>query len=238
MSLLTIVQNVCLDLGLESPTSVVGNSNEKFKQLLAIANREGQDLSRRTSWHALRKRNTFSLVASASQGALNGTVVSAGDFGWIIDETFNNLTKQQPIIGPIDATEIEDNQTLSIAGPYQRWYRLGANLYIDPTPTATDSCQFEYVSTFWCTDSTGATGRTAFAADGDVSLLDETLIELGITWRWLRRKGMDYSEEYATYESRVADAIARERAGKRVYLDGHLPRLGPGVTIPPGSWNL
>lgn len=214
MSLLTIIQNVADDLALDSPTTVIGNANTQVKQLLQLAQREGRDLSKRFPWKALTVANTFTYATAKDQGAVNGTVVSTSDFDYIINGTFWNQTTNEPLDGPISAMEIEQITALPVNGPYERFYFLGKNLYIDPAPTTADTGGFQYISTHWC-ESSAAAGQDKWTADDDVGRLDESLMELGIIWRFLRKKGMDYAEELRTYESRLADAIARE-GGKRI----------------------
>ncbi len=48
-----------------------------------------------------------------------------------------------------------------------------------------------------------------WAADSDVPLLDDFLFALGIKWRFLRAKGLDYQQEALTYEAAVERALSR-----------------------------
>ncbi len=49
-----------------------------------------------------------------------------------------------------------------------------------------------------------------WAADTDVALLDEDVIELGIIWRLQHRLGLDYGEEKAEFDNRLDLLIARD----------------------------
>jgi hypothetical protein len=61
---------------------------------------------------------------------------------------------------------------------------------------------------------------------------------MGLRWRWLREKGLDYAELFRTYEMQVKDALGRD-GGKRVLsMDGNRREVGPNVFIPSGSWAL
>lgn len=55
MTLLELVDQVCGELGINQPTSVIGNQNNQVKQLLALANRLGKDLVRDFEWQRLVK---------------------------------------------------------------------------------------------------------------------------------------------------------------------------------------
>lgn len=237
MSLLSIIQGVCPNLGISKPTTVIGNTDSQIIQLLAIANEEGEDLASRYGWSSMTKVNTFTMALAESQGALNSTVVTAGDFDYILNDTIWNRTLSEPIYGPAAAVERQTLAAFPVTGPYQKFWIRQGNLYINPAPTSADTGAFEYKSTNWC-QSSGGTGRTAWAADTDTGIIDERLMRLGITWRWLKRKGLDYAEDFKTYESRVVDAMARDGGKPRLNMGASPYSRAPGVFVPNGNWNL
>ena len=55
MTLLTICQDAAKEIGVPSPTSVVGSSDTTNVQLLAAANRVGKDLVTGYDWEVLIK---------------------------------------------------------------------------------------------------------------------------------------------------------------------------------------
>lgn len=237
MSLLTIVQNACDELGIAKPTVVIGNTDNQITQLLSIANREGKALASRYQWQAMVKVNTFTLALAESQGAMNGTVVSASDFDYIINDTIWNRTLAEPIFGPVSAMERQALAAFPVTGPYQRFWIRGNALFINPAPTSADTGAFEYKSTHWC-ESSGGTGQAAWAADSDVGRLNEELMTLGIIWRWLKRKGLDYAEDFNAYETQVLDAMARDGGKARLRMDSAPMERFPGVFVPQGNWSV
>ena len=66
MSLLTIIQDVCNELTLPAPNSVIGNTDQQTTQLLALSNREGQEFVKLrgpwSGWTELSKTYTFNMV--------------------------------------------------------------------------------------------------------------------------------------------------------------------------------
>ncbi len=234
MSLLTIIQDAAEDLGINSPTSVIGNTNEQIKQLLAIANREGRDLASRYLWSKLKKNTTWTTTAAEDQGLLNSAIVTDGDFDAIIPETMFNRTQTQPIIELMDETEWESRQAYGIQGVWTRYKIQGGKLYFYPAANGTDTGAFAYKSTHWC-ESSGGTGQTKWAADTDVGRLDENIMSLGIVWRWLKRYGLDYAEDFNTYEKRVLDKMARDGQNPRLALDRTNNTVIPGDAINPWS---
>lgn len=237
MSLLTMIQSATEDLGITSPSSVIGNTDAGVKQLLRIANREGKSLASNYDWQEMIRENSFTLVSGRNQGALNGTVITDSDYDYMISETLWNQTTDQPIVGPTNGRDWQVLQNFTITGPFERYRILDGNLLIDPAPSGGDTIQFEYMSTSWC-ESSGGTGQSAWAADTDVGKLNEDLMTLGIIWRWRQRKGLDYAEDLAEYERQVLNAQTRNKSAKTLSLNGRAFQRFPGAVVPEGSWNL
>jgi hypothetical protein len=235
MTILSIVQNACSDLGIAQPTTVIGNTDNQVVQLLSLANREGKDLSSRGRWTALQKQATFTMALAESQGALNSTVVTAGDFDYILNNTIWDRTLGEPIFGPAEAIERQLLKAFPVTGPYKKFWIQGGILYLNPAPTTANTGAFEYVSTHWCESNAGA-GRAAWAADTDVGRLNEEIMTLGLVWRWLKRKGLDYAEDFATYEKRVTDALARDGGKRTLSMDSSPYQRVPGIFVPIGNW--
>lgn len=234
MSLLTMIQEVAEDLGITVPTAVIGNSSSDVTQLLALANREGRDLASRYRWSKLLKENTFTFATAKDQGELNGTVVDDGDVDYILNDTIWDRTENIPICGPMSPILRQAHEAFSVAGPYPRYYLRGKNLFFDVVPSANTGA-FEYKSTWWC-ESSGGNGQAKWEDDTDVGRLDENLMGLGITWRWLRRKGFDYAEEMRTYEMRIKDAMAQDATKRVLSLDYATNERMPGIFVPEGNW--
>lgn len=217
MSLLTVIQDVSDLLGIPRPSAVYGSLDPGVRQLLQLANREGRELSSRYPWQALVREASFTTVATESQGTLTTICGATQPVRSIVNDTLWNQTTGEPICGPRDGRTWQAYKAVTFTSP-QAEYRIRVNeLLMLPAPTAGQTVAFEFVSKSWCTDSTGVTYRTAFAADEDLILLDEEIFRIGLEWRWLQRKGFEYAESFASYERMVADAMARD--GTKATLD-------------------
>ena len=235
MSLLTICQGALREIGeFEVPTSIIGNTNLTAVQMLNLAQREGRELSRRHGWQVLTKEKTFSTTAAAAQ---TGAIPS--DMRYIVTATWWDRTNRWPLFGP---TSAQDWQTLNsgLLGTASafRWFRIrGDSMLIYPTPTnTTDSIAFEYVSNQWCETSAGV-DQSAWAADTDVGLLNEELMQMGLVWRWLKAKGLKYADEFVSYEREVDKAMARDGGAPVLNMGSRNMELR-GVNLAEGSWTL
>ena len=165
----------------------------------------------------LKKEHTFSTS--------NGTAAYAlpSDFDRLVLETSYNRSDNDLLTGPITSSEYQlVNHGMATTGTTEK-FRLKAasnalKFELDPTPSSTQTIGFEYVSTQFC-QSSGGSGQAAWAADTDTGILDETTMEMGITWRFKAAHGLDYAEDYRQYQLEVRQAIARNGSAPILQLD-------------------
>lgn len=236
MTMLSIINSAQKRLGLNVSSTVAGNSDDTTVQMLNLLNQAGEELAEVYTWQALQKEATFTTLAAESQGAI--TSIATWGFSYIRNQTIWNRDLRRPVFGALNAEEWQLLKASSVQGPYSQYRIRGGLLMFIPSPTAGQTCAFEYVSNYWCTDSTGATGRTAFTVDTDVSVLDEQLLALSLTWRFKQAQGLDFSTELQMYENRLQNAMARDGGKPVLDMNGRIQVLMPGIMVPQGSWPL
>ena len=234
MSLLTICQNVLRETGFNNLTSIASSTDENARRLFGLANREGKALMRRHPWTILQKEHTF----NTSNGTANYALPS--DFDRLVPVTGWDRTAYWALQGPLSPQDWQLVKSGVVASSIRTGYRIKPSsqtnyIYLDPTPTATNSLVFEYISSQWCQTS-GGSALSAFAADTDVGIGQfEYLLELGVKWRFLASLGMSYAEERDEYDRELSLAIARDGDqpvlslnGKRRIEGANLPESGFG----------
>ncbi len=231
MTLLTIVQNSCDTIGLTRPSVVFASADQNVRTLLALAQTEGRELLDRYSWPATQIEKTHTSLAAELQGVM--TTLAPG-FSYITSGTFWDRTLTQPVTGPLTPIEWQALKARTATGPYPSYRIFGGELYAYPAPSAGNTWVFEYQSTYFCQSSAGA-DQSAWAADTDVGVLDENLMELGLIWRFKKKNGLDYSEDFRSYEQKLANETSR--AGGRRTLDMVSGSSAMrGIYVPEGSW--
>lgn len=92
-NLLKMVQQACDEIGITSPTSIFGNTDSQVKQLLALAQREGQEVSTAASrlggWQELRGEYTFN---TAGVSGYTGNITSGSPTITNLSINSNTLT--------------------------------------------------------------------------------------------------------------------------------------------------
>jgi hypothetical protein len=206
MSLLTICQGAAAALSLPVPASIVGNIEPNAVILLILAKQEGRQLARRHDWQNITVAHTWTTTATVAQ-----SLALPSDYDHLVpDVEIWNRSSNTLLRGPTPSNIWMRLQS-GISGGVTGWWRIIGNvLQVYPAPAASLTFALDYVSKNYC-ESSGGTDQSDWAADGDLGRVPEHLIELGVMWRWLRAKGMDYAEELATYEREVEKASARDR---------------------------
>jgi hypothetical protein len=221
---------------LSTPRSgvVISSTDLNVRQLTGLANQEGRELSRRCKWESLVKEKTFTSVAAPLQ-----TSSVASDFDYIVNHTMYNRSQYRRVTGPLSAVEWQAQQALSASLLIDSFRFRGGDIYISPTPDAGDTYAYEYMSLNWC-ESSGGTGQAAWAADTDVGILDETLMVLGIIWRFRKARSLDYAEEFNTYEKEVEQAIMRDGGARDLQYgnDNSIYDSARYPLVPDGNWSL
>lgn len=123
-------------------------------------------------------------------------------------ETTTTRRAGVPVMNEGSWTHLEN---IGSSGAY-RYYRLQGydeNFTIGffQNPSASVSITVSYVSNLWMA-TTGGTAGTAFTAATDVLLMPRRVVELGIIWRFKKRKGLPYGDvlgEYEGYLERLAN---------------------------------
>ena len=209
MSLLTIVQDACALVGIDVPTSVVSSTDATYTQFVYLAQFEGDELMRKHKWREQK-------VAADFTG--DGTTTT-----WALPEDFDRFTTEQRressvllgLDGPVSDDEFLDAQVRGWNPTIPYFRRFNGNIETVPAVADGQMIRFEYISSYWITDS-GGTLKARFTADSDLSLLPDRLVTLGLVWRWKRAKGLDYAEEFRTYQM---EKLQQAR------VDGGTPRL-------------
>ena len=89
-----------------------------------------------------------------------------------------------------------------------------------------DTVKFFYISNYI------ATGKTAFTSDGDVFLLDERLLTLGVIWQWKANKGLPYAEDMVNYNDAFNVAVGNDKGSNILVVGQSRLRMGADYAFP------
>ena len=222
MSLLTIIQQSCRLLSLPVPTEVVNSTDVIVQQLYALANEEGHSLSTSHDWQKLTREQTFTTVGAAVQP----DAVPA-DWQRFIPNSFFDRTIMRPVLGPITPQQWQAYKAFPAAQTIYLCFRERDNEFLltsggASVPPVGHTIAYEYVSKDWAYTASDVPIQE-FTADTDTPYLSERLFVLGIRWRFLKSKGLDYAQDFDTYERQLQIEQGREQGATALSI---APRRG------------
>nr|WP_041296551.1 hypothetical protein [Janthinobacterium sp. Marseille] len=233
LSCLAIIKTVCRRIGILAPNAAVGSTDPQIIQLLAISEEEGQDQADRYNWQSLQTEAIFTTVATQVQGPLS-TIAPNCDY--IVNNTIWNRTLRRPVYGPKSEQDWQQVVAFQINGPFNAYRIINDQINFYPDPVAGQTCAFEYISRNWVNTSVAATS-SVWTNDADTPKISDQLMILGTVWRWKQAKGLDYAEDFAKYERRMADAMGRDGSKPTLNLTGQsMYEIQPVVMVPRGNW--
>lgn len=115
MSMLTLIQRFCRRTNLTVPSTVYGTSDKQVRQILALLEEEGNDLSSRGDWEALTNEATHTTVALEDQGSM-ATIASNG-FRYIKHNTIWDRNLSEPVYGGISGQDWQAIKATAVTGP-------------------------------------------------------------------------------------------------------------------------
>jgi hypothetical protein len=234
MTLLTICQDAAKEIGVPSPTSVVGTSDTTNVQLLAAANRVGKDLVTGYDWEVLIKEEEHTTLAAESQGAMT---TIATDFMRISNDTMWNRTTDRKYYGPLNNSQWQRLKA-SVSSGITNYFRIrGGVLLVNPAPPSGEKIFFEYIGKNWVITSGSSANAVAYAADANTTVLDEDLITLGVIWRFLKQKGLPYDNQFQEYRLKLSEKQSKDGAKQIIRMAGP-NRLYLPVNEPEGNFSL
>lgn len=197
MSLLTLIADAAILVGIEEPSAVMASSTDEVKQLRVLAQQEGDELARSFYWRNLKASTTFTGTGAVQYFDLpdDWDAQIAGDALWQDD------MPHTPLYGPVSDEVMLSLQASSSAPPRPVWrYWNSDRIEIYPTLALGVVVNLEYRSTEWISNAAGSDTYARWVADTDVARIPERVMTLGVVWRWKRAKGLDYAQEFQTYQ--------------------------------------
>ncbi len=214
MTLLSIINDVQDRTDLPRSGAVIGSTDQNTRQLLALANEHGRSLVRDYPWRRLISQETYTTTATEIQ-----TAFFPASFSRLIDNSMWNQSRLVPMIGPLTSQEWQTIKVTTISSLYPVWRQAATlrEIQIMPTPAAGETIAYDCVNNDWVSLAAGGSG-TRFVNDSDSPFLDEELMILGIKWRWLKHKQLDWQPAKMEYDGVARQLMAADGAHRTISM--------------------
>lgn len=214
MSLLTATQDAMVLCGQSQPSSVVPNTDPTVAKFLAFAQVEAETTGSDFNWRNMNIAYLF--IGNGSQTLFN----LPSDFERIVQgqALWSQKYPSIPLQGPVSSQDLLALKALPVTPVRPVWRLIGTQIEIWPALANGEIVNTEYRTIYPISSSDGSTKRARWAADTDISLFPEVILKLGMIWRWKQSKGLDYAEDFRTYQIERDKKAGHEAGGKIVRM--------------------
>ena len=239
MTLLSIAQSVLAETGWPVLGAIASNLDATAQQVFALANKELRATSELYSWPQLETEYPFATVATQAVYPMPEDFKIGANHGVFNASEYYSLRGADSLpywqllkYGKLSSLTRQHFKPIIVGGI--------PCIELTPVPVTPANLVLVYFSKDFALDNTNVP-IPSYAKDDDTSRIPERVVELGLTWRFRRAKGLDFSAELAEYQSTVAQQFAQQTnygdipvgGYRRMYEDiglypGYVPENGFG----------
>jgi len=234
-TLSAIVQNVASMVAFPVPSDPAGSEDPAVQQMVQAANMAGIELLTMYEWQELIKNYQVAIQADTSGQTEKAYNLPEDFFDWI-DQTNWNQTTQFPSLGPVSPQmwqQLLIRTTLPTLSFY--WQVRGNQIWVLAPPDAPQTMNFYYLSQAWVQDQDDQTlFKNRITKNGDVALLDATLITLYTRVKWLEMKGLDSAAAMRDFQIALENRKGAEKGAPVLSMarDFRFPYIQPLINTP------
>ena len=231
-NILEICQEAASLVATQRPVDLFNSSSQQEAIFLSVAKDTLDSLLRYGDWQELTKEGNLQTITGKSNYLLADY---CPDFYCLINNTVFVKDTAEKVIGAITPEQWMREKYFNIPSLNLKFkIQNGMFKFLTP-PTSGLKIVFQYRSSAIAYDGSKnyyGEEKTSITKNTDIPVFDEFLVKKGIIWRWYRRNGMPYEEEFNEYEREIRNRFASGLSSKDICLSGSLfDNLSEGVVI-------
>ena len=213
-SILEICQEVADLSAVKRPEDLFNTSSLSDSIFLSIAKSTLDSLLRYGDWQELTREGIL-----RTSGKKDTYLIEAicPDFYSLLNNTIYIKDKNEKIIGSISPDDWMRKKYIGDESSGIKFKIQNGMIKFLTPPEDNIKIVFQYRSNIVCYD-TQYTEKSSITSNNDVPVFDAYLVKLGVLGRWLKRNGLDYSEEYKEYEQETKKRFGLSLALKDINL--------------------
>ena len=227
-TILEICREVADLAATKRPDDLFNTSSQQNSIFLSVAKSTLDSLLRFGNWQELTKEGCLQTVIGKKQYIIRDIIP---DFYCLLNNTVYVKDSKEQIIGAVTPEQwMKDKYFSAVGGEVKFKIQNGRFIFLNE-PQSRVKIVFQYRSDNIVWDFKTFEEKNVLNSNTDVPIFDEYLVKLGILWRWLKRSGLDYSEEYAEYQHELKKRFGSGLATRDINLATGPDNLGEGVII-------
>lgn len=215
-NLLEICQEAASLVATQKPEDLFNPDSQQEAIFLSVAKDTLDSLLRFGDWQELTKEGEIRTIKGKTRYLLADY---CPDFYCLINNTVFVKNSAEQVVGAITPEQWMREKYFNIASLGLKFKIQNGMFTFLTLPPADLKIVFQYRSSAIVFDKHGDE-KSILSANTDIPIFDEYIVKKGIVWRWYRRNGMPYEEEYNEYERELKNRFASGLAAKDINLGG------------------
>lgn len=220
-SVLEICQDVARLAAVQPPSNLFNPLSQHDGIFLSVITSTLESLRRYGEWQELTKEGNLTTFPNKKSYLITDF---CPDFFSLIHNTIYIKDEKKSVIGAITAEQWMKQQIFEVPSLNLSFKIQGNRLLFSKEPGACYTIVFNYRSNalvYELDKYRTIVEKPKITANTDVPVFDEYLVKLGALWRWYKRNGMPYEEEFNEYEQEVKAHFGMSLAKKDIFLAGY-----------------
>ena len=216
-TILEICRDVADLAATKRPNDLFDSHSQQESIFLSVAKSALDSLMRHGDWQELIKDGCLRTIENVSNYKISDF---APDFYCLINNTIYIKDFNERIIGAITPAQWQKEKFFnSESNDIKFKIQNGMFKFLTP-PQGNVKIVFQYRANSVVWDFNTFAEKSDITANTDVPIFDEYLVKCAILWRWLKRSGLDYSQEYEEYSRELKKCMGSKTAVKDICLTG------------------
>ncbi len=230
MSLIALVQGAARRVGITPPAVAIGSTDPMIQIMVDFLQDAGDEAVERVDWQALK---FITPITFTGDGVTAAFALPNGFQRLSPSTTFvSSVYPTMKMVGPVDEGALLRLKATPMATYPSVWREAQGKIEFYPVLGAGEVVTYVYASGLWVTDQYGAQYSTpAWVADTDLAMVPDRVLRLGAIWRWRKKHGFDYGQDFDDYEAALDRIGGQETTGTIVSMSNALPEhdTWPGI---------
>jgi len=212
MTILSVCQDVCKDIGLDVPSAIIGQTERELVELVSTVNKIIPRLVKAHEWELL-----LTLATITGDAATTAWPLEADYDRMPTDMALWSSSLQTPLTHITSQNEWLGLSTYNFNYVINAWIKFGGNINIQPALALGVTATYYYISNAAVAPSTGS-NKATWTLDTDTFRIDEELLRLAMIWTWKAKKGRPYAEDMEDYNDRLGQLITEDKGSKITHV--------------------
>lgn len=214
-TILEICREVADLAAVKRPNDLFNSDSQHESIFLSVAKSALDSLLRYGDWEELTKEGCLYIIEGKSSYIIKQF---APDFYCLLNNTIFIKDLHERVVGAITPQQwMKEKYFASPANGIKFNIQNGRFKFLNPPPAGL-KIVFQYRSDNIVWDFNTFEEKSMLTANTDVPVFDEYVVKLSILWRWLKRNGLDYTEEFNEYERELKKRYGGELATRDICL--------------------